>query len=198
MKGGMDASSERICRICLCSENVLGFTELISPCACKGSMKYVHSYCLKSWWYRDSFSPRCARCEQCLESYNVGSISLKARITVHLATCSVFVLIYAIVYILLYPIIDGIYFISNADYEVQDARYSVLPYVTLFIVLGTAIVGDRLLYLFNFLFTFWRVLEFDFAIDRFVYGVFASIFVSKIYAWLYSHMDRYYFILFVK
>lgn len=34
------------CRICLCDD---GSSELIKPCQCKGSLRYVHENCLKVW-----------------------------------------------------------------------------------------------------------------------------------------------------
>lgn len=34
------------CRICLCDD---GSSELIKPCKCKGSLRYVHENCLKVW-----------------------------------------------------------------------------------------------------------------------------------------------------
>ena len=37
-----------ICRICLCDENVNN-NPLINPCACSGTMKYIHLFCLKHW-----------------------------------------------------------------------------------------------------------------------------------------------------
>mmetsp|Transcript_31505 Transcript_31505/g.31214 ORF Transcript_31505/g.31214 Transcript_31505/m.31214 type:complete len:91 (+) Transcript_31505:323-595(+) len=39
---------DSVCRICLC-----GFIDtenpLISPCVCKGTMKYIHIQCLQKW-----------------------------------------------------------------------------------------------------------------------------------------------------
>jgi len=39
----------KICRICLSGEEDSKKNPLICPCICKGSMKYIHYYCLKNW-----------------------------------------------------------------------------------------------------------------------------------------------------
>ena len=39
----------KICRICFSEEDSPKKNPLICPCTCKGSMKYIHYYCLKNW-----------------------------------------------------------------------------------------------------------------------------------------------------
>ena len=39
----------KICRVCLSPETNSSTNPLISPCICKGSMKYIHYLCLKNW-----------------------------------------------------------------------------------------------------------------------------------------------------
>ena len=52
------------CRICL-EEN----GRFISPCKCRGTMKYVHAHCLEEW-RRHSTNPRSFfQCEQCHHQY---------------------------------------------------------------------------------------------------------------------------------
>ncbi|KAI8330190.1 hypothetical protein BC941DRAFT_518283 [Chlamydoabsidia padenii] len=41
-----EPNTSTICKICLEKDEV---TELISPCKCSGSIKYVHPHCMKSW-----------------------------------------------------------------------------------------------------------------------------------------------------
>uniref|UniRef100_A0A182FGG1 Uncharacterized protein n=1 Tax=Anopheles albimanus TaxID=7167 RepID=A0A182FGG1_ANOAL len=48
-----------VCRICQSSSEEL---RLVSPCRCKGTMKYVHLECLEVWLNRSGL----ARCELCL------------------------------------------------------------------------------------------------------------------------------------
>lgn len=50
------------CRICLDTDEV---KRLISPCACKGSCKYVHSECLLKWY--EQRPDRGLRCGSCLQ-----------------------------------------------------------------------------------------------------------------------------------
>ncbi|RWS20346.1 ring finger membrane protein-like protein [Leptotrombidium deliense] len=54
-------TEEKKCRICFIQENV----ELIAPCGCKGSIKYVHKECLKHW----VMSSNRIRCDMCLKRY---------------------------------------------------------------------------------------------------------------------------------
>ena len=53
---------EQFCRICHINES-----ELISPCLCDGSMKFVHESCLKKWM---KFSGS-IKCELCKFSYSI-------------------------------------------------------------------------------------------------------------------------------
>ncbi|XP_058123185.1 E3 ubiquitin-protein ligase MARCHF3-like [Anopheles ziemanni] len=55
-------SDSFICRICQASTDELS---LISPCLCKGSMKYVHLGCLELWLNRSGLT----RCELCLHTF---------------------------------------------------------------------------------------------------------------------------------
>ena len=41
--------NNKICRICLSGETNPSKNPLICPCVCKGSMKYIHYFCLKNW-----------------------------------------------------------------------------------------------------------------------------------------------------
>ncbi|KAK3827827.1 MAG: hypothetical protein J3Q66DRAFT_321193 [Benniella sp.] len=62
---------ERQCRICLGGvddEDMLG--RLISPCLCKGSMKYVHIECLNSWRARSPKRESHYKCDTCKYSFS--------------------------------------------------------------------------------------------------------------------------------
>lgn len=52
-----------VCRICHNGENP---ERLVSPCLCKGSLTYVHIYCLERW----ISTSRCTTCELCQFQYN--------------------------------------------------------------------------------------------------------------------------------
>ncbi|KAG0372827.1 hypothetical protein BGX24_012524 [Mortierella sp. AD032] len=62
---------ERQCRICLGGadeEDTLG--RLISPCLCKGSMKYVHVECLNAWRTRSPKRESHYKCDTCKYSFS--------------------------------------------------------------------------------------------------------------------------------
>ena len=57
---------EFTCRICL--DDTLDRTDVISPCACKGSSKWVHRGCLDQW--RSTHEDRAfSKCTECLQAY---------------------------------------------------------------------------------------------------------------------------------
>eukprot|EP01071_Lankesteria_metandrocarpae_P007698 Lankesteria_metandrocarpae@DN4758_c0_g1_i1.p1 len=72
-------SSLPTCRICLCEEDMPNVNPLIAPCECRGSMKYVHLQCLRTWMQGRlgvdsegtsiSFFWRVLDCELCQENY---------------------------------------------------------------------------------------------------------------------------------
>ena len=55
-----------MCRICLGEEEENN--KLISPCACSGSIKYIHSKCVKTWL---ELNPQKTKCELCLVDYPI-------------------------------------------------------------------------------------------------------------------------------
>ena len=61
----------RICRDC----DAAG--ELIRPCLCSGTMRFVHRECLAKWWEQAPKKDAALRCEQCLYVYKfVGGTSV--------------------------------------------------------------------------------------------------------------------------
>ena len=56
------------CRICFEHGG-----ELFAPCACTGSMRYVHRSCLDEWRVRSANPHSFARCDQCHASYRCRS-----------------------------------------------------------------------------------------------------------------------------
>lgn len=66
----LDQSNQAICRICLessSSDESLG--RLLSPCRCKGTMKYVHATCLDQWRAASARSSSSVACDQCGAPY---------------------------------------------------------------------------------------------------------------------------------
>ncbi|SPO20826.1 uncharacterized protein UTRI_00303 [Ustilago trichophora] len=69
-----DQSNWAICRICLesASSDLLGgesLGRLLSPCKCKGTMKYVHATCLDQWRAASARSSSAVACDQCGAPY---------------------------------------------------------------------------------------------------------------------------------
>jgi hypothetical protein len=94
------------CRFCLETDNI---KNLIAPCSCKGTFKYVHNKCLMNWYYHQP--ERALHCSACLDVYQrrdsvkVEDISpfsyfmnlkLKSPFTIIIATqCTLFTIIYS-------------------------------------------------------------------------------------------------------
>ncbi|KAF9903583.1 hypothetical protein EC991_003536 [Linnemannia zychae] len=89
---------ERQCRICLGGadeEDTLG--RLISPCLCKGSMKYVHIECLNAWRTRSPKRESHYKCDTCKYSFSFRRTSfaryLGHPLTVFVLTILTFALV---------------------------------------------------------------------------------------------------------
>ena len=73
------------CRICLeeYDEFDSDIDDLISPCHCDGTQKYVHSKCLEKWRGDNTDSINNKRCQECLTFYQleiIGNKSISFRI----------------------------------------------------------------------------------------------------------------------
>lgn len=63
---------EAFCRICYSDKSpITGKSDLISPCNCNGSVKYVHHSCLKMWRMKGKTFGNIKKCEQCNGTYNI-------------------------------------------------------------------------------------------------------------------------------
>jgi len=61
----------RVCRICFGGVNdIIESGKLISPCKCKGSMKYVHVNCLNEWRLASANNSSYYQCDQCKYKYH--------------------------------------------------------------------------------------------------------------------------------
>merc|ERR1712176_212532 len=78
------SEEEPVCKFCYQS-NAVG--DLISPCNCKGSIKYVHKECLKQWQYKKSLKYS-TTCEQCFMNYKYTES--KSKLMIHLITMLMF------------------------------------------------------------------------------------------------------------
>ena len=62
---------DAICRICLFPTSEFGSTQLITPCDCSGTMKYVHLECILRWQYYAENLEDISICELCTADYNL-------------------------------------------------------------------------------------------------------------------------------
>ncbi len=69
-------STLEICRICYDSDppDSAPLDILIAPCACRGSMKYVHRTCLNSWRLKSHRRTSFDKCDYCGETYAAKNV----------------------------------------------------------------------------------------------------------------------------
>ena len=65
------------CRICL--EENEDIDDLISPCKCDGTQKYVHSKCLEKWRDENLDKENYKRCQECLSDYRIEIIGSNSK-----------------------------------------------------------------------------------------------------------------------
>ena len=67
------------CRLCLEGEDD---GPLVQPCACRGSIKWIHEHCLNKWRCTSSNEDAAYRCGQCLDEYRdaLSIVLLSARL----------------------------------------------------------------------------------------------------------------------
>ncbi|KAG0225978.1 hypothetical protein BGW42_003966 [Actinomortierella wolfii] len=78
-------AEERQCRICLGGPDEVELGRLISPCMCKGSMKYVHIACLNEWRARSPKRESHYKCDTCKYEFSFRRTSF-AKYLGHPAT----------------------------------------------------------------------------------------------------------------
>ncbi|KAJ3040486.1 hypothetical protein HK097_002548 [Rhizophlyctis rosea] len=77
-----DQDADKLCRICyggVVDEPEQG--RLISPCKCKGTMKFVHLGCLNEWRLRSHSRTSFLECDHCHYRYNLARTTWAKRIT---------------------------------------------------------------------------------------------------------------------
>ncbi|RGB33522.1 hypothetical protein C1646_704171 [Rhizophagus diaphanus] len=65
-----NVSEDKMCRICFAgAEEESSLGRLISPCLCKGTMRYVHVECLNQWRLRSQKKSSFFQCDECKYKY---------------------------------------------------------------------------------------------------------------------------------
>ena len=75
-----------MCRICFAGEEE-GLGKLISPCLCRGSMRFVHLECLTQWRLSSANPLSFFECDNCKYRYHVSrhwySLILRSALVLH-------------------------------------------------------------------------------------------------------------------
>ncbi|TBU08031.1 RING-variant domain-containing protein [Hamiltosporidium magnivora] len=107
------------CKICYLYRNPIDSTcDLISPCGCKGSIKYVHKTCLKLWRFKGKNLREIKKCEQCFCEYKIDDDLIPHQYLIRLT--SIFAM--TVIYFLSNFIIN--LFIEAITYEYESKYFS--------------------------------------------------------------------------
>lgn len=196
-----------LCRICYSDNNPFtGDNDLISPCNCRGSVKYVHNTCLKFWRFKGDFFTEIKTCEQCKAVYTITGEKISHKYLVMLLTGMLILSIYGVC-TLFFSSIFRVFLIIFEDILLDSRNRlitstAIMPdytyYLTcamVFITLCKLLLKPALFTIFNYIFTFWRIIQFGFLIDKGLFAVFSVFFLRELYWCLYYKMDRLYFLL---
>ena len=61
-----EEDGEKRCRLCYGGEEA---GPLVQPCACRGSIRWIHEHCLTKWRCTSTNEDAAYRCGQCLDEY---------------------------------------------------------------------------------------------------------------------------------
>ncbi|KAI5190268.1 hypothetical protein NEMIN01_0967 [Nematocida minor] len=115
-----DSSTEHediFCRICYSYESPLGcLKDLVSPCGCKGTIKYVHRYCLRIWRFKGKQVKDIKVCEQCFCEYVVDDEKSVGKSIVTISTIAIILSMLILTSIFVSSSADTAEFIANDIY----------------------------------------------------------------------------------
>ena len=128
-----------VCRICFEEDSP---ENMIIPCKCKGSSKYVHRSCLDSWRNVDTTSPNFTRCNTCLFQYVYDNKHNKEKIKKYR-----FNILYDIFFVILAIFMFGIVifmFISVIDLKKESKVPHIVITLAIYIVYFYTVNSNRL------------------------------------------------------
>ncbi|OQS55499.1 ATP-binding protein [Ecytonucleospora hepatopenaei] len=179
-----------VCRVCYCETEKNN--KLISPCNCKGSVKFIHEKCLRFWRCHGKDFQQINTCEQCRTEYTVESDILLNKFTIHFLSAlflgvSYFFLIFALhIFYTSYAAVIEDLTSFNGFFTVEMYHCScVLLFLTLFVLY----TNGSMFALANYLFTYWRIVQYNFFIDRVIYVGFSCFFLRNIYGMYYRYVQ---------
>jgi hypothetical protein len=117
------------CRICLESDGTF-----ITPCNCKGTIKYVHSYCLNKW--RTSNSSAYYKCDLCHYHYSLH----RSMIATMLRKVYIKIILTVLCFIICSTVVGGVYCLVNpTDFPIYMQHR--VPVFIQYILYGSFILG---------------------------------------------------------
>lgn len=221
----MSESPDIMCRICFDYNNP--FTnrcDLISPCNCKGSSKYVHDTCLKLWRFRINTFSEIKYCEQCRSPYKNFLENRIQKYMLSLLTITLIAALYIFFTIFFSSILKAFIIISNSEYDViydlndislnkrlksyhlLDNTFNLLTNmdgtcikyhiscITAMICILKMIFLPSPLSLFNYIFTYWRLMQFRLMVDNILFLVLTIYFIRQLFLIFYFKITQLYFI----
>lgn len=115
--GKTEKEDDPFCRICYSQENPVGaLDDLVSPCGCKGTIKYVHRYCLRIWRFKGKMVKDIKVCEQCFCEYIVDDEKHVARAVIVISTVAIMLSLLVLTSIFVSSSADTVEFIANDIY----------------------------------------------------------------------------------
>lgn len=199
-------SEEKICRICYNITNPFSeCDDLISPCNCKGSVKYVHSTCLKMWRFKTNLFREVKMCEQCKVAYTCTNDKLSHRYVItafsFLAIGGSYIFMiffFSSFFQLILMVCDGIHDVQelktfSQPFDIANGQYH-LTSIMLLTSICKVLLNPSIFAIFNYFFTFWRIIQFGFIADKALFVVMTMFFLKETFCSVYHKIDRFYFI----
>lgn len=207
------------CKICYLYRNPIDSTcDLISPCGCKGSIKYVHKTCLKLWRFKGKNLREIKKCEQCFCEYKIDEDYIPHRHLIRLTSIFAMTAIFFSSNFIINSFGDAIALISdesnNFEQEMiycifkpkpqkisnffenlrflndkENFKIGYLASTVIAIMLYQIVFRFKFFPVFNYIFTIWRIFHFDFTIDYFILYVMSFYYTKMMYNDIYEQTD---------
>ncbi|KAM0672106.1 ATP-binding protein [Ordospora colligata] len=217
----VDTEEDRVCKICYSLTNPVNMKDdLISPCDCKGSIGFVHEMCLKMWRYRGKRVKNIRKCEQCSSLYRLNGEVTPSASVVFFITLGMFLVSYFISTVMLKSVMNTAIItmrdLFDTDHHglsnqvrknledtffkrhpvVNDlANQRRLVYVFVVVVVYQIAFRTSFLSIFNYMFTFWRLSQFNFIVDKILFFAVSGYYIKKVYDEMYHRTDTWLFFL---
>lgn len=162
-----DIASSALCRICY--ENEFEGNNLVHPCKCTGSVKFIHEECLKVWLVSRQLDIDKAECELCNTPFKMifgvvsecniskGCRESKAICVFVPLLCVVLAMMSGILYVLV------IYYLTEASSSEEQGYAAALIFVCVsstFVLGGLVLHSVKASFIFNKLKT-WQILDLE-------------------------------------